>query len=258
MRVVALAAPVALAALAGCAAPEEEEATATEDAALSALESAIGFDGAVLRLDERTLAGVDVEARGLEARGTPRAEIERAVSRRVLREARARGGSRDPGVSLQSIYDWDLLQLNGAEQTLCGNARLVCVRVLLAGFSARGASHAAYADGNVGGRIDAFRHTYWNSLMAEAVGEEHARAWGDAHENGYPENRATAKARILSDMDFHNNAEGRRIGLAGGDLHASVIAALEGGVLRAVRYDRGTDGVLVPSSECTEEVVCGQ
>jgi hypothetical protein len=245
--------------LAACDAAVEEEDVASDDAALAALEQEIGFDGAVSRLDETALGRVDDEATSLATRGVDPASLERTITRSVLREARARRAAPSPGIAPRTAYDIDLLQLNGEEQTLCRRARLVCVRVLLAGFRARGASQVEYDDGNVGGRIDAFRHTYWNALMASSVGVTHAKAWGDAHENGYPSNRATTANRILSDMDFHNNAQGRAIGAAGGDAKAKVRAALETGSLRAVRYDLDeADGVLVPSNQCTAEVRCGR
>jgi hypothetical protein len=259
---------LAAAGAAGCAATdaEDEEVVASEEAALTALEQQIGFDGAVEKLDERALLRVDEEARSLESRGLDPGAVERAATRRVLVEARARGAG---GVGTRSlaplgVYDSDLLKLNGLERTLCKRARIACVRVLLAGVRARSASQAAYDDGNVGGRIDAFRHTYWNAAMVRSVGEAKAKEWADAHENGYPDNRATAANRILSDMDFHNNAEGRRIGLelrraSDDDVQDAVRDAIADGTLRAVRYDLGAkDGKLVPSSACTGAVRCGR
>lgn len=248
----------------GCAPVEDDEAVASDDAELTALEQAIGFDGAVARLDEAALVRVDAEAKTLEARRQDAGAIERAITRRVLVEARTRGASSSPSKGSSSIgvraYDLDLLHLNGEESALCKSARIACVRVLIDGFRARGASQAEYRDGNSGGRIDAFRHTYWNALMVRSVGTEHAKAWADAHENGYPQNRASEGARLLSDMDFHNNAAGRTIGEARGDAKLEVRKALTSGVLRAVRYADGDDdvGVLVPTSECTDSVRCGR
>lgn len=255
--IVAALAPVLVLAT-GCASRDVDE----EEEAASAVERAIGFDGAIVRLDEAALERVDLEARDLEARGASAKEVEKLASQRVLLEAKnavspTRGATDQ--VMVQGLYELGLPRLNDEERELCGSARLVCVRVLLSALRARSASRAEYSDGETGGRIDAFRHTYWNALMASSVGDAHAKAWGDAHENGYPENRATAAAKILSAMDFFNNAEGRRIGAAGGDLRKAVRVALVAGELQAVRYDRGVAaGVLVPTSECTDEVRCGR
>jgi hypothetical protein len=253
----------ALALLAGCAVePDDDEAEATQ---LSALESSIGFDGAVERLDEAALSRVESEAATREARGDTPEAVERAASLRVLREAKSASvAPRFSELRLQSAYDSDLVKMNGQEKALCKGARLVCVRVLLAGFRARGAAQAQYRDGNVGGRIDAFRHTYWNALMVRAVGATHAKLWADAHENGYADNRATPANRVQSDMDFHNNAQGRQIGSvrsrSESDTRRAVVTALETGALRAVRYDNESDqvGRLVKSSECTDAAPCGR
>ena len=254
----------ALALVAGCASEVEDDAE-SDATQLSALETSIGFDGAMERLDEAALARVESEAAVREARGELPDSIERAASQRVLREAQtASTQARSSALQLRSAYDSDLVKMNGQEKALCKSARLVCVRVLLAGFRARGASQSAYRDGNVGGRIDAFRHTHWNALMVRAVGATHAKLWADAHENGYPDNRSTAANRVQSDMDFHNNAQGRLIGAvpsrSDADTRQAVITALENGTLRAVRYDGAQDtvGRLVKSSECTDELPCGK
>jgi hypothetical protein len=261
---------VGLACLAtGCAVPADDAdgaEVASEDAALAALEQRIGFDGAVLALDEAALARVDASAKRLEARGEGAEALEAHATRAVLVEARARpGAGASVGVrSLEGLYDTDLLRLNGQERALCKGARMACVRVLLAGLAARTASQGAYRDGNVGGRIDAFRHTSWNALMVRWTDARTAKAWADAHENGYPENRASRRARVLSDMDFFNNDVGRRLGArlpeeAGlAEITEAVRGSLEQGELRAIRYDLGdADGVLVSSQECSDRVRCG-
>ncbi|HVG48080.1 MAG TPA: hypothetical protein VM899_08100 [Rubellimicrobium sp.] len=55
------------------------------------------------------------------------------------------------------------------------------------------------------GHNDAFRHAYWNALMAKHFGEDFAAAFASAHE-GVPGNAADREA-----MDLHNNELGRRI-----------------------------------------------
>jgi hypothetical protein len=54
---------------------------------------------------------------------------------------------------------------------------------------------------------DAFRHAYWNALMAVAYGTDWASRFATAHE-GNPKNDAPAREA----MDLYNNEVGRRIG----------------------------------------------
>ena len=255
---------VALAVFAGCSAANGD-VVASDDAALRALENEIGFDGAIERLDEASLVSIDRDLHELEDRGEATGpEIEQFATRKTLSAAlKKQSGLKTNTLRTLDVYDSDLFKLNGLEKALCKAHRIVCVRVAIAGFKARGSSQAAYRDGNVGGRIDCFRHTYWNASMTRSVGSEHAKAWGDAHENGYPENRATPKARLLSDMDFFNNDVGRKIGEANEDssddeTKDAVRDAITNGEVRAVRYDLGDrNGKLVPSSQCTDAVKCG-
>ena len=241
----------------------------TDDAALTALEDQIGFDGAIGRLDIAALEAIDAQAARLEASGASSSAIDTAATRSTLRAALSAKTTKTRSLGTETlhptfdVYDSDLFKLNGLEQALCKAHRIVCVRVAISAFKARGASQAEYHDGNVGGRIDCFRHTYWNASMTRAVGADYAKQWGDAHENGYPENRATKKDALLSDMDFFNNNVGRGIGKA----HAkdsddatkqAVRAAIERGDVRAVRYDLGDrNGTMVPSSQCSDTVRCG-
>jgi hypothetical protein len=160
------------------------------------------------------------------------------------------------------VYDWDLWKLNGQERALCKSARTGCIRVLLAGHFAREKARSTFDDGDVGGLRDAFRHSYWNATMTRAVGVALAKSWGDAHENGYPENRATAGSKLLSDMDFFNNDVGRRTAqraeVADADLTRTLVLAIERGDLLAVRYDLSDrNGKLVPTSQCVAPIACG-
>ncbi|MFO0734741.1 MAG: hypothetical protein U0270_02630 [Labilithrix sp.] len=254
-------------ALVGCVSAEgahDQEDVGGSDDALTALEDEIGFDGAIGKLDITTLESIDAESRTLEAAGHSEGELDRTATRSTLTAVLRQRKAKATGIHAQlDLYDTDLFKLNGLEQKLCSAHRIVCVRVAIAAFKARGASQAEYRDGNVGGRIDCFRHTYWNAAMTRAVGADYAKQWADAHENGYPENRATAKDRLLSDMDFFNNDVGRKIGKAheddsDGDTKQAVRDAISKGDVRAVRYDLGdANGKLVPSSQCTDRVRCG-
>ncbi|MFH8572576.1 DUF6973 domain-containing protein [Streptomyces sp. NPDC017993] len=64
---------------------------------------------------------------------------------------------------------------------------------------------ARFPDDEQDGHMDAFRHTYWNSLMAQRYGVDWAERYGSAHErmSGNPSDREA--------MDLHNNELGRRI-----------------------------------------------
>lgn len=253
----------------GCATSEtadSEEPIASEDSALAALESEIGFDGAVDKLDVATLESVDAESRALEASGRSEQELDRTATRTTLRAVLKQRSdtTASPGLHVQfSLSDLERAKLNDLEQKLCRAHRIVCVRVALTVFKARSASVKAFPDGDVGGRIDCFRHTYWNAAMTRSVGADYAKDWADAHENGNPANQRSAKDRLLSQMDFFNNDVGRKIGKAHDDdsdeeTKAAVKKAVESGDVRAVRYDLGDpNGKLVPSSQCSDTVHCG-
>ncbi|MCM5682258.1 hypothetical protein M8A51_22240 [Schlegelella sp. S2-27] len=58
------------------------------------------------------------------------------------------------------------------------------------------------------GAGDAFRHCYWNALLARDLGKGNAIAFSTAHE-GFPNNPAGER-----DMDLHNNSVGSEIGAA--------------------------------------------
>ncbi len=61
-----------------------------------------------------------------------------------------------------------------------------------------------------GGRSDALRHFLWNAYMAFMVGEDKAKQLADAHESELePADKSMAVDR---EMDYRNNAAGRRLG----------------------------------------------
>lgn len=53
---------------------------------------------------------------------------------------------------------------------------------------------------------DAYRHTYWNALMAFYTNSDYAKKFADAHEKDFPNDG------LESSMDFYNNQKGREIG----------------------------------------------
>ena len=73
---------------------------------------------------------------------------------------------------------------------------------------------------NNGGRLDAFKHSFWMARLTQGIGERAALSLGKAHEKG---NYITYKKSDLedgllpdmqsTDMDLHNNDIGNRIGI---------------------------------------------
>lgn len=105
---------------------------------------------------------------------------------------------------------------------------------------------------------DAFRHTFWNALMAQShlVGPTYAKQFADAHEQGYP--ISSNNPKLSRDMDYANNASGRSIGqksYSGSEsvvtnaIRTNVLNALKGGSLkRFVGTDIGKKTVLVKTN----------
>ncbi|MCG8918600.1 hypothetical protein L6E12_22720 [Actinokineospora sp. PR83] len=94
------------------------------------------------------------------------------------------------------------------------------------------------------GHSDAFRHAYWNAMLANRFGPEWAAQYTTAHER-VDTNSATAEA-----MDLHNNEVGRRIAAEHPDagpeeLKEHIDKAVRDGEMVVV----GSDGRLVPSNE---------
>lgn len=73
---------------------------------------------------------------------------------------------------------------------------------------------------NNGGKLDAFKHSYWMARLTQSIGKQSAYSLGKAHEKG---NYQTYKKRKLedgmlpdnpaTDMDLFNNHVGIRIGM---------------------------------------------
>lgn len=94
------------------------------------------------------------------------------------------------------------------------------------------------------GHSDAFRHAYWNAMLANRFGQEWTEQYTTAHER-IDTNRATAEA-----MDLHNNEVGRRIAAEHPDAGPD---ELKGYIEDAVRNGEmvlvDPDGQLVHSNE---------
>ncbi|MEA5125419.1 XVIPCD domain-containing protein [Xanthomonas floridensis] len=76
------------------------------------------------------------------------------------------------------------------------------------------------------GHRDAFRHTYWNALLAKEFGNEWAQAFATAHE-GRPGNPANREA-----MDLYNNQVGRGIAAAHPGASKEQLAQLVGEAMK--------------------------
>ncbi|RJU09581.1 hypothetical protein XcmpCFBP7700_18150 [Xanthomonas campestris] len=76
------------------------------------------------------------------------------------------------------------------------------------------------------GHRDAFRHTYWNALLAKEFGNEWAQAFATAHE-GRPGNPANREA-----MDLYNNQVGRGIAATHPSASKEQLAQLVGDAMK--------------------------
>lgn len=55
------------------------------------------------------------------------------------------------------------------------------------------------------GNGDAYRHSFWQAILANAYGSSYAKQWGDAHESESP-------SGVDKTMDLRNNSIGRSVG----------------------------------------------
>lgn len=71
-----------------------------------------------------------------------------------------------------------------------------------------------------GGRIDAFRHSYWMAMLTQRIGERPSRKLGRCHERGNRIKYRKGKTEdgyiqdaTACEMDLHNNEQGIRLAL---------------------------------------------
>jgi hypothetical protein len=261
--------------LAGCAIPgdgdgeaesgngaiDDPEAVAEEELRVG------GIDKVLPDVPEDDLASIVASLERLEAGGHPAEAVETFAVARVLEAARRARASEGASVTSTTSrvrplgYLWDHLKLNAEEGALCRSRKVTCIKTLFVAHRAKSRSRDLYADGEQGGRRDAFRHSFWNARMVHVGGARWAKAFADAHENGYPESLATPKGRLFSEMDFFNNDVGRSHGeriADEDDVARALVDAVTSGLLKAVRFDptSGT-GVLVTTDTCTPALPCG-
>ena len=77
-----------------------------------------------------------------------------------------------------------------------------------ANVAASMAKQAYSGKGSKGGKTDAYRHTMWQALNVQSIGEKMTRKWSDAHEYGTPLDELSTDLI----MDIHNNDVGIEIG----------------------------------------------
>ncbi|MBH1936669.1 cell wall-binding repeat-containing protein [Streptomyces sp. AV19] len=78
-----------------------------------------------------------------------------------------------------------------------------------------------------GGKVDAYRHCSWNSVMAFHMGSKTAKGFGDRHEKGpKPPNMSESTAERHHLMDKYNNSWGRYFGQYARDVGMSTNEAV--------------------------------
>lgn len=252
---------LALVLVAACAADADEaDDEEPSDDAASVAEAELragGIDQVVVRVTERDLESIVSRVERLEARGYATTVVETFAIARTLEAAQRAPAAISEGAD----YLWDHVKLNEQERALCRSKKLSCIKTLYVAHRAKSRSRELYADGENGGRRDAFRHSYWNARMVRAAGGEWAKAFADAHENGYPDNRKTAEGRALGDMDFFNNEVGRAHGArdsSDGALIDGLKSAIARGELKAVRFGANGAVEIVATDTCTASTPCGR
>ena len=121
----------------------------------------------------------------------------------------ADGPNRYAYVSNRPLGMRDMLGLQGmnaSEARLCITNPFDCGKVKGCRDDAFNATVKKFGRQGHNDTSDAFRHCYWSCCMAQKIGAEEAKRFGDAHEN-FPGNPCDER-----DMDFYNNDVGRRVG----------------------------------------------
>lgn len=106
--------------------------------------------------------------------------------------------------------------INARERAiLSANEDVAAGWVVAAGYARMISNAYGYTSGNLSksiglGKADALRHCLWSALLTYQVGEHYAKLLNDAHEE-----QGTIKdhnSNLDREMDYHNNAVGRRLG----------------------------------------------
>lgn len=107
-----------------------------------------------------------------------------------------------------SIGEWT--GLGPAQGALCNANLVACYKTKIYKDQAQRVSRLKYGNGEQNGKINAYRHTYWNALMTRGNGVQWATNFANAHEQDNPP--SNTKGFTSRDMDFYNNTQGRTIG----------------------------------------------
>lgn len=103
-----------------------------------------------------------------------------------------------------------------------------------------------------GGKLDAFKHSYWIAFLSEEIGETAALKLGEAHEKGNYETFKNGKLedgflpdKPSSEMDLFNNKMGaelsrNKIEATNSHLINGVIEMIESGDLRILKKEKAT------------------
>lgn len=146
------------------------------------------------------------------------------------------------GISMLDIYDiYD--DLTDAEKALIIQHPIKAKKVNECRKLATNRTEIYYNDNSkfTQDSADAFRHGYWNALMAIEIGEEYAAMFADAHEDR-PESFGVDK-----DMDLMNNDTGRKDGIAHSSYDTNSLADLIMNRVSFGYYKKIVDGELVAS-----------
>lgn len=119
----------------------------------------------------------------------------------------------EPSLSGQGIRPQnttDRLGIGPNQKAICFRAPgnfISCVRTRRQSTFAGQRAQVWYGNGMYGGKIDAFRHSYWNALMVRENGETFAVDFAEAHELDNPTEPA-----LSQQMDRFNNTVGQNVG----------------------------------------------
>jgi hypothetical protein len=129
--------------------------------------------------------------------------------------------SDEPLIAPEGIDQADFEQLNPAEKWLCVLNPNECAAVIVGGHEASvwardQTPELLGAEGD--NKRDALRHALWQAILTRLIGSTRAAAWGNAHETSSLNPMSTC-------MDQWNNAVGRSIGAASGNVYTGVLTA---------------------------------
>jgi RHS repeat-associated protein len=113
--------------------------------------------------------------------------------------------------------------LNPAEREWIAMHPLAALSFRRAAAEARAEAELLFPKELTNGRGDAFRHAYWNALMARAEGAQLAAEFANRHELWDDANTTVAERT----MDIHNNSIGRQLGSSPDGSHTLVYRVLD-------------------------------